>query len=171
MTDASEIRDIRTQEAITFFQVNQAARSAMERVIALIFSVSAIAGSVGTAAGTADVVIPLPALIFLLLSYSFQQYADLTVLGAARRRLEDLVNTGLDAESLIYETAIAEIRQKSPLVLSVRVLQTMLGLLVSATLVVGCVVALQTGRHGSRPPSSAARHCRCSPLHSLTETC
>lgn len=119
----AELSSARREEAITLFQVNQAGRTAVERVVALFFSVAAIAGSVGIAAGTPDVVLPLPALLLLLLSYMFQQYADLTVLGTARRHLEDLVNEGLGGKALIYETAVAQIRQTSPLVRSVRLLQ------------------------------------------------
>lgn len=138
----------RRDEAIAFFQVNQAGRTAVERVVALFFSVAAIAGSVGVAAGTPDVVLPLPALLFLLLSYMFQQYSDLTVLGMARRRLEDLVNDQLGAKgelgakALIYETAVAQIRQVKPLVHSVRMLQGLLGVVVIGATAVATIVAL-----------------------------
>jgi hypothetical protein len=137
----------RRDEATAFFQVNQAGRTAVERVVALFFSVAAIAGSVGVAAGTPDVVLPLPALLFLLLSYMFQQYADLTVLGTARRRLEDLVNdqlgaTGeLGAKGLVYETAVAQIRQVKPLVHSVRLLQGLLGAVVLGATAMATIVA------------------------------
>lgn len=133
----------RRDEAIAFFQVNQTGRNAVERVVALFFSVAAIAGSVGVAAGTPDVLLPLPALLFLLLSYMFQQYADLTVLGCARRRLEDFVNADLEAKALIYETAVAQIRQVNPLVRSVRFLQALLGVIVIGALAVATVVAFQ----------------------------
>ncbi|HET9593330.1 MAG TPA: hypothetical protein VFP17_10475, partial [Solirubrobacterales bacterium] len=140
--DADRIQT-RREEAIAFFHVNQTGRNAVERVVALFFSVAAIAGSVGVAAGTPDVLLPLPALLFLLLSYMFQQYADLTVLGCARRRLEDLVNSELEAKGLVYETAVAQIRQVNPLVRSVRLLQGLLGLVVLAALIVATVVAVR----------------------------
>jgi hypothetical protein len=132
----------RRQEAIAFFQVNQAGRNAVERVVALFFSVAAIAGSVGVAAGTPDVVLPLPSLLFLLLSYMFQQYGDLTVLGTARRHLEDLVNVRVGGKGLIYETAVAEVRKSAPLVWSVRLLQSLLGVVVIGAFVVGLKVAI-----------------------------
>jgi len=131
------------EEAIAFFQVNQNGRNAIERVVALFFSVAAIAGSVGVAAGTPDVLLPLPALLFLLLSYMFQQYSDLTVLGSARRRLEDLVNDQLGTKGLIYETAVAQIRQVRPLVSSVRYLQGLLGAVVIGATIVASVVAME----------------------------
>jgi len=85
----------------------------------------------------------LPALIFLLLSYMFQQYADLTTIGVTRRRLEDQVNAELGGKKgLIYETAVAEIRKKPPLVFGVRLLQTMLGLVALGATVLAAVVAL-----------------------------
>lgn len=143
MSGQEALLETRREEAIAFFHVNQAARTAAERVIALIFSVSAIAASIGAAAETLDVVIPLPALIFLLLSYMFQQYADLTTIGVTRRRLEDQVNAELGGKKgLIYETAVAEIRKKPPLVFGVRLLQTMLGLVALGATVLAAVVAL-----------------------------
>jgi hypothetical protein len=117
----------RREEAIAFFEVNQAARSAAERVMALIFSVGAITASVGIAAKTDRVVLPLPAVLLLLLSYMFQQYGDLTVVGTTRRYLEDLVNHELRGEGLVYESAVAGIRKATPLVRSVRVPQAAIG--------------------------------------------
>jgi len=73
--DDRTVAETRPEEAIVFFQVNQAGRTAVERVVALFFSVTAIAGSVGVAAGTPDVVLPLPPLLLLLLSCMFQRYA------------------------------------------------------------------------------------------------
>jgi hypothetical protein len=73
----------------------------------------------------------------------FQQYADLTVLGCARRRLEDLVNAELEAKGLVYETAVAQIRQVSPLVRSVRFLQALLGAVVLGALAVATVIAFR----------------------------
>jgi hypothetical protein len=133
----------RREEAMAFFHVNQTGRNAVERIVALFFSVTAIAGSVGVAAGTPDVLLPLPALLFLLLSYMFQQYSDLTVLGGARLRLEELVNDEIGAKGLIYETAVAQIRQVPPLVNSVRLLQGLLGVVVIGATAVATVVAYQ----------------------------
>lgn len=138
-----ELIETRREEAIAFFHVNQTGRNAIERVVALFFSVAAIAGSVGVAAGTPDVLLPLPALLFLLLSYMFQQYSDLTVLGGARRRIEDLVNEQLGAKGLVYETAVAQIRQVPPLVNSVRLLQGLLGAIVLTATAVALVIAFQ----------------------------
>jgi hypothetical protein len=98
---------------------------------------------VGAAAKTDRVVLPLPALLFLLLSYMFQQYGDLTVVGAARRRLEDLVNAEIGGKGLVYETAVAEIRQVKPLVLSVRVLQGLMGATVGGATIFACWVLFQ----------------------------
>jgi hypothetical protein len=111
--------------------------------MALIFSVSSIVASVGVAAKTNRVVLPLPALLFLLLSYMFQQYSDLTVIGAARRRLEDLVNAEVGGKGLVYETAVAEIRQVRPLVRSVRVLQGLMGATVGGATIFACWVLFQ----------------------------
>jgi hypothetical protein len=143
MSAELELLQTRREEAIAFFHVNQTGRNAVERVVALFFSVAAIAGSVGVAAGTPDVLLPLPALLFLLLSYMFQQYSDLTVLGGARRRLEDLVNDQLGEKGLVYETAIAQIRQVPPLANSIRLLQGLLGAVVIGATAVATVIAFQ----------------------------
>lgn len=136
-----DLLETRRAEALVFFEINQAGRTAVERVVALFFSVAAIAGSVGVAAGTPDVALPLPALLFLLLSYMFEQYGDLTVLGTARRQLEEMVNDELGGKGLIYETAVAVVRKSSPLVRSVRLLQSLLGLVVVGATTVATVVA------------------------------
>jgi hypothetical protein len=122
-----QLNEIRADEAIALFQANQSGRNAIERVVGLFLSVAAIAGTTAAATNSADAVLPLPAFLFLLFSYMFQQYTDLTVLGRARLRLEDLVNADLSARALIYETTIAEIRQRQPLSWSVRFLQGLLG--------------------------------------------
>lgn len=133
----------RVSEAIAFFEVNQAARTAFERAMALFLSVAAIAGSIGVASKSKDVALPLPTLLFLMLSYMFQQYSDLTVLGVARRRLEELVNASVHGKGLIYETAVSEIRKVAPLKYSVRFLQTILGLIVTGATVFATIVAAQ----------------------------
>jgi hypothetical protein len=138
----AELVHSRREEAIAFFHVNQTGRTAVERVVALFFSVTAIAGSVGVAAGTPNVILPLPSLLFLLLSYMFQQYGDLTVLGTARRHLEELVNDRIGGKGLIYEIAVAEVRKSAPLKWSVRVLQSLLGVVVIGATAVGAKVAV-----------------------------
>jgi hypothetical protein len=138
----AQLNEIRTSEAVALFQANQAGRNAIERVVGLFLSVGAIAGTTAAATHSADAVLPLPAFFLLLLSYMFQQYADITVLGRARLLLEDLVNDNLGGRALIYETSVAKIRQRSPLKRSVRLLQAMLVLVTTAAVVAGFVIAL-----------------------------
>ncbi len=136
-----QLNEIRASEAVALFQANQAGRNAIERVVGLFLSVGAIAGTTAAATHSADAVLPLPAFLLLLFSYMFQQYTDLTVLGRARLRLEDLVNTDLAAPALIYETAVAEIRQRFPLVVGVRLLQILLGLVAFGATAAATVIA------------------------------
>src|SRR4029077_7956434 len=143
-TAQRQLNEIRAAEAVALFQANQAGRNAIERVVGLFLSVGAIAGTTAAATSSADAVLPLPAFFLLLLSYMFQQYTDITVLGRARLLLEDLVNDSLDERALIYETAVAKIRQRRPLVLRVRVLQGMLGAVTAAAMVAGFVVAARS---------------------------
>jgi hypothetical protein len=139
-----QLNAIRADEAVALFQANQAGRNAIERVVGLFLSVGAIAGTTAAATSSPDAVLPLPAFLFLLFSYMFQQYTDLTVLGRARLRLESLVNTDLDARALIYETTIAEIRQRYPLSWSVRMLQSLLGLVALGATAGATIVAIRS---------------------------
>jgi hypothetical protein len=128
-------------EAIALFQVNQAARTAAERVAALTFAVVAITVAAGINAETDDVAIVLPSVVLLLLSYMFQQYADVAVIGAARASLEARVNAVLVDRCLIYETEVASIHKGRPLVGSFHFLRALLAALVLALLCVGTYVA------------------------------
>lgn len=139
-----QLNAIRTDEAVALFQANQSGRNAIERVVGLFLSVGAIAGTTAAATNSPDAVLPLPAFLFLLFSYMFQQYTDLTVLGRARLRLEDLVNRSLGARGLIYETTIAEIRQRYPLSWSVRMLQGLLALVAVGATAGATVVAVRS---------------------------
>jgi hypothetical protein len=140
-----QLNEIRATEAVALFQANQSGRNAIERVVGLFLSVGAIAGTAAAATKSADAVLPLPAFLFLLFSYMFQQYTDLTVLGRARLRLEDLVNTSLSGRALIYETTVAHIRQRYPLSWSVRVLQGLLALVAAGATAGATVVAVRDG--------------------------
>jgi hypothetical protein len=120
--------------------------SAAERAATLLFAVIAITVAAGVNSHSDAVAIALPPFILLLFSYMFQQYADVSVLGAARQALEEQLTDTLGGPTLIYETAVAGIRQRPPLVRSVRVLQALVTMLLVATIVVGTVIAFQN-RH------------------------
>lgn len=139
-----QLNAIRATEAVALFQANQSGRNAIERVVGLFLSVGAIAGTTAAATHSADAVLPLPAFLLLLLSYMFQQYTDLTVLGCARLRLEELVNTSLTERALIYETAVAKMRQRHPLKWGVRFLQAMLVVITVGAMAAGLVIALHS---------------------------
>lgn len=130
-------------EANNLFVVNQAGRTAAERVMGLIVSIVGVAIAAGIGADTTDVAIPLPAHLLLLVTYTFHQYADLTVVGKAREVLEERVNEILDAEALVYEVAVADVRKHGLLAASVRMLQGLGVALVAATLVVGIAVVVR----------------------------
>jgi hypothetical protein len=65
----------------------------------------------------------IPPLALLSSSPSFQPYAEATVLGAARARLEGSMNDRLGGMAPAYEAAIADVRKGSPLVAGILVLQ------------------------------------------------
>ena len=137
----SELIQTHRAEAVALFSANQAARLAAERVTGLVFVLVGITAAAGINTHNDDVAIALPPVVLLLLSYMLQQYADLTVLGAAREQLESRANALLGERALIYESVVAPIRKRSPLVASVRILQWLSGLVVLGVVVVGTAIA------------------------------
>jgi hypothetical protein len=130
-----ELLETWRQEAASFFAANQAARGALERAMGLVFAVAAV----GAALSTKDGALPIPAFLWLLLSYVFQQYADLTVLGMARRRLEEAVQRYFHGRpGLIYETYVVDVRKNKADYWGVTLLQAlMVAAIVTATVLIG----------------------------------
>jgi hypothetical protein len=128
-------------EAIALLEANQRGRAGAQRMILAAFALVTATLLVGIAARTDDVAIPLPAALLLLLSAALQQYADVTVLGAARAALETRLARELGGQALAYETAVAPIRKRPPLVGSVRLLQAVAVLVLAASVVTGGVAA------------------------------
>lgn len=137
-------------EALALFQVNQAGRVAADRGLTLILTASAIAIGAGINAKTDLVAAALAPVVLVLLSYTFQQYADVTVNGAARAILERKIahDSFTGTYPLIYEHAVAGVRQRKPLVRSVRLLQVTSGIAVAGVVAVGFAVTFH-GHHSS----------------------
>lgn len=138
---ASELLRTRRAEAIALLETNQRGRSRASGVLALAFLTILIAGTIGIAWNKPDLAIPVPTVLLLLVAELFQCYADVTVVGKARRRLEVAINNELGAAGVIYESLVADIRKRPPLVFSERVLQGAGALVVVASIVVGAVIA------------------------------
>lgn len=134
-----EVLATRRAEAVALFEANQRGRSRAGGVLAVAVLTIVAAGTVGLASHDADLAIPLPTALLLMMAELFQHYTDVTVIGAARRRLEIEINAQLDEPCLLYETMVADIRKHPPLVLSERVLQSAGGLVVLASIVLGAV--------------------------------
>jgi len=130
---------------MALFAANQAARSAAQRLG--LFLVVIMGPGVGAAllADEPRVVVVLPPVVLALSAIMFQQFADVSVMGAAREVLEQRLSD-LGAAGLIYERAVAGIRQRPPLVASVRALQASLGCAAIALAVVAAVIAV-SGDH------------------------
>jgi hypothetical protein len=146
-TRTVEILATRRAEAIALLEANQRGRTRGSLALASGLLVIVVAGTVGIACDTPALAIPVPTVLLLLMSELFQYYADVTVLGAARRRLEELVNAELAAPCLIYESFVADIRKRPPLVRSERVLQTAAPVTVLGSIVVATLVTY-TGQPG-----------------------
>jgi hypothetical protein len=139
--DVRQLVETYRAEALALFTVNQAGRAAAERVAALALTLVGVAVGIALNADTDVVLIPLSPLCLLLVSYMFQQYGEVTVTGAARSVLEDRLAALLSARALIYEHAVAPVRQRPPLVGSVRVLQTLTSLVIVGVVAWAAVVA------------------------------
>jgi hypothetical protein len=138
-----QLIETRRAEAIALFQAGQAQRAAADRVIALFFTAVGIAVAAGVNAHNEVTAIVLAPLVVLFLSYAFQQYADVSVLGAAREALERDLSLDLAGRGLIYETEVAPIRKRRPLLVSMRVMQGASALLILAVVAVAAVVAFR----------------------------
>jgi hypothetical protein len=141
--DRAELIETYRVEAVALLTINQHARLAALRLTVAIFALIAVTVIVGIVARTDDVAIPLPAAVLVLTSCLFQQYADLTVIGAARELLERRVGAAIGGYGLIYETAVAPIRKRAPLVAGVRLVQMTSGLIIAAAVGVGAAVAFE----------------------------
>ncbi len=80
----------RRAEAAQLFSANQAARARASNTLLIALLITIGATVTGIATGKAAVFIPIPPTVLVMLSSAFQQFADVTVLGMARRRLEEL---------------------------------------------------------------------------------
>lgn len=70
-----ELESLRA-EALALFQANQSGRNAAERVATLLSAAVGLLVAAGVSAETDDVAIAFPPIALVLLSYMFQQYAD-----------------------------------------------------------------------------------------------
>lgn len=138
-----DIDDLRAAEARDLLDINQRRRGRAEATLVLIIVLTTALVAAAFWSNRKAVVLPLPAGSLLLLALSFQQFADVSVLGAGRRKLEDLVNETVGGPALIYESAIAPIRQRSPLVRSVRMLQSLVVVLTLAGLASATSIAFE----------------------------
>jgi hypothetical protein len=131
----------REGEAAQLFSANQTARERASNTLLIALLVAAAAAVTSLATSKAIVFIPIPPMVLVILSAAFQQFADVTVLGMARLRLEELINRELESSCFVYESVVADIRKRPPLVVGVRLLQGAYGLGALATLAAGTIIA------------------------------
>jgi hypothetical protein len=138
---AAEVVATRRAEAVALFEANQRGRARAGGLVGIALLTILAAGIVGIACHAAALAIPVPTVLLLLSAELFQYYTDVTVMGAARRQLEEIVNAELGTDCLIYESLVADIRKRPPLVMSERLLQATGTLVVLSSVVVGAIVA------------------------------
>lgn len=140
---ASELDELRTAEARDLLEINQARRGRAEATIVLAIALTSVAVAVALGTHRKAVMIPVPTATLILLALSFQQYADVSVLGAARKKLEEVLNERAGGAGLVYESAVSPIRQRPPLVGSVRGLQSLVLVLTLGGLVGSTIIAFE----------------------------
>ncbi len=138
-----QLMETRRSEALALFQANQAGRTAGGQVAALVLTVIGLAVAAGINAHTDVIALAIPPIALILISFMFQQYADVTVTGAARAVLEQCVAKELGAHALIYEYAVAPIRQRPPYSTSMGILKGAIVLAVLTMVGVGIFAATQ----------------------------
>lgn len=139
------LAESRRREAFELLRINQRLRVSATWTL-LVALLLATAGTLGAIlAREAAVLLPLPAASALLCALGFQQFADVSVIGAARRRLEQLINSEAEEDALVYETTVAGVRQALPLVTSVRVLQASWAVVLLALLIAASRTAYSAG--------------------------
>lgn len=131
---------MRLAEAQALLTVNQQRRVQAEHTQLLIVVLSFAAGALAFAINSARVLLLLPPTALLLTSLSFQHYVEVTVLGSARARLEQMLNEMVGSVGLLYELEISPVRQRAPLVTGVRLLQGLSRAATATAVVVGFVV-------------------------------
>jgi len=137
--------DARAREASALLAANQRLRVAATWTFVLAALLGGGGVVVAVVARELVVLLPLPAPTCLLYALGLQQFAEVSVLGSARRRLELVLAAELEGEALFYERDVAGVRQREPLVASVRVLQAAWSLAVLATLIAATWTAFQSG--------------------------
>jgi hypothetical protein len=143
--DGREALEMYRREAASLLAANQRVRASATQIAAGSLVLAAAGAIVAIACQSEAVLLPLPTVVLLLNSLSFQLFAEVTVLGQARCHLETLVNDALDADALIYETRVTGIRKRRPLVASVRTLQLTWAGTVAALTVYATIAAYGIG--------------------------
>lgn len=140
MSSGDQLFETRRQEAVALFQANQAARAVADRTLTLTFALAATTVAIASQAGPELALLPVPAVLWLLLSYMFSQHADLTILGATRRYLEEVLKKDVGDYGLIYEVAVADIHRR-PAFMDQRVLGVVLAITIATLTVLEAITA------------------------------
>jgi hypothetical protein len=138
-----ELRDTYRAEAAALFTANQNTREAAERTAFFVLTIIGAAAATGISAHSSLVALALSPLTLMLMSYMCQQYVEVTVLGAARARLEDELANTLPARGLIYERAVSPVRHGKPFSTSIRILNASTIIVVIGAVAAGIVVAIE----------------------------
>lgn len=137
-----DLSTARADEAAVLLRTNQQRRSQAEATLVLVAVLALAVTAASIALHHPAVFLPFPPVALLLASLVFQQYTDVTVIGVARRQVERSVNAAAGGPALLYETHIAHIRKRRPLVFGVRVLQGLAWAGVVGGAVAGVVIAV-----------------------------
>jgi hypothetical protein len=92
------------EEAQALFKAGVSARERADRVIGVGMTGAAAASGVGVANDFVEVLLGVPTVLALLLTYQFSLYADLVAFGTARSRVEAALAARLREEALVAES-------------------------------------------------------------------
>lgn len=125
MDSTQQLVEIRREEAATLFATARAHLARSDQLLALAGAAGAAVVGLAIKDGFEQVMLGVPAALFLVLSWVTQVYTDVTVMSIARKRIEDVLEEQLGESALIYESFAASYRAgpylRGPLAMAVAV--------------------------------------------------
>lgn len=137
MTDREQLIAARLNEAEYLFVSARSHFNRADQVLAV--GATALAAAIGVAAAheefSSELLIGLPPLLLLLMTYVLQTYADVVVMETARARIEEVLAQDLEQSPLIYQRWAnrreRQVRSLSPAGLAVVVTLGLIGLMIA----------------------------------------
>lgn len=98
-------------EAMALFSTAQSYNARMDQLVAFAVTLMAAAAVLGLKDHREEVLLGVPAVMLLLMTYALQVHTDVRVMGIARRRLEQRLEEELGQPALIYRLYVEGYRR------------------------------------------------------------